>query len=184
MKMKCLIVCKEITMSTDISNKISVNVNTYGKQLWLALIVLLCISASVPAQSVPAPITDEALRQYALVMDSINDLTEQLKNRLTVLIKNNPKITEARYNQLVQLGSDHEKLKEAKATPEELAALQEINLKRTEETIKLSEVLKQLTTEKFGPAAYNAIRNAVKSDPEVKARYERILAEIRTKPKS
>lgn len=138
---------------------------------------------SVHGQDSSAPaISNEELQQYAVVMDSINDLTEQLKNTLSQLIKNNPKISEARYNQLSQLGNDQEKLKAAKATPEELAALQEINLKRTEETIKLSEALKSLTTEKLGSASYNKIRNAIKSDPTVKARYEKIAADLKKKP--
>lgn len=152
-------------------------------RIYLAALLTLAASLTVSAQDLSSTISDEELKQYAMVMDSINDLTEQLKTTLARLIKNNPKLSEKRYNQLSQLGNDQEKLKEAKATPEELAALQEINLKRTEETIKLSEALKSLTTEKLGSATYNKLRNAVKSDPEVKARYDKILAEIQKKPR-
>jgi predicted secreted Zn-dependent protease len=155
--------------------------NTMFKYSGLLIILIIGYSSSVSGQDLSPTISDEELKQYAIVMDSINDLTEQLTNRLTALIKNNPKITETRYNQLVQLGNDQEKLKDAKATPEELVALQEINLKRTEESIKLSEALKYLTTIKLSPATYSTIRNAVKSDPEVKARYDKILADLKKK---
>lgn len=148
----------------------------------LLLMFSLIGSSGVSGQDLSSTISDEELKQYAIVMDSINDLTEQLKGTLSKSIKNNPKISEARYNQLSQLGNDQEKLKAAKATPEELAALQEINLKRTEETIKLSEALKSLTNEKLGATTYNKIRNAVKSDQEVKARYEKIAADLRKHP--
>ncbi|MCK6618006.1 MAG: hypothetical protein L6Q51_10205 [Cyclobacteriaceae bacterium] len=156
----------------------------YRLKVWFLTTLLNagCL-VSVYGQDSSAPtISDEDLKQYAVVMDSINDLTEQLKNRLSGLIKNNPKISEARYNQLSQLGNDQEKLKAAKATPEELAALQEINLRRTEETIKLSEILKSLTTQKLGSELYSKIRTALKSDPEVKARYEKIVSDLKKKP--
>lgn len=152
-------------------------------RIYLAALLTVAAGLTVSAQDLSPTISDEELKQYAMVMDSINDLTEQLKITLARLIKNNTKLSEKRYNQLSQLGNDQEKLKEAKATPEELAALQEINLKRTEETIKLSEALKSLTTEKLGSTTYNKLRNAVKSYPEVKARYDKILAEIQKQPR-
>jgi predicted nuclease with TOPRIM domain len=166
---------------TDISNQKLLTMKLGYKPFCLAAAILIGCATTVSAQRVSASITDDQLKQYALVMDSINYLTEQLKNKLTALIKNNPKITEARYNQLAQLGNDQEKLKEAKTTPDELAALQEINQKRNEESIKLSEALKYLTTVKLDPTTYNTIRNAVKSDPEVKARYDKILADLKKK---
>lgn len=152
------------------------------KHLSLFIFSLIGYLSGVSGQDLSSTISDEELKQYAIVMDSINDLTEQLKGTLSKLIKNNPKISETRYNQLSQLGNDQEKLKAAKATPEELEAIQEINQKRTEETIKLSEALKSLTTEKLGASSYNKIRNAVKSDPEVKARYEKVAADLQKQP--
>lgn len=146
------------------------------------LVFVSSLSSAYGQDSTVTNISDDELKQYAVVMDSINDLTEQLKNTLAKLIKSNPKISETRYNQLSQLGNDQEKLKAAKASPEELGALQEINLKRTEETMRLSEAIKSLTNQTFGAGAYNKIRNAIKSDAEVKARYDKIAADLKKKP--
>ncbi|MCS6974876.1 MAG: hypothetical protein NZM13_10365 [Cyclobacteriaceae bacterium] len=140
-------------------------------------ILLICLSAFALAQSSPTVVTDEELQRYVIAMDSINQLTEQLKQTLSDLIKNNPGITPARYNELSQLNGDSLKLKGAKATPAELKALKEINERRTAETLKLQEALKKLAAEYVGAATYNKIRNALRTDTELKNRYDAMMAQ-------
>ncbi len=179
--MKYSIVFRKVINKTDIYVMKNMLNFSFKRFILSALLVTGSISM-LPGQSVSSSISDDELMQYAIVMDSITTLTEQLKVTLTGLIKKNPKISEARYTELSQLGGDQARLKEAKATPDELAALQEINLKRTEETIKLSETVKSLTNNTLGSSNYTKIRNAVKTDADVKARYDKLASELKKKP--
>lgn len=140
---------------------------------------LLLFGVIFPIQAQSVTVTDEELQRYVIVMDSINELTEQLKSTISELVKNNAGITPARYNELSRLNGDSVKLKEAKATPAELKALKEITDRRNEETQKLQEAFKKLTTEYVGAATYNKIRNALRSDNELKARYDAMMEKRR-----
>ncbi len=143
----------------------------------ISILFMTLIGMTGWAQNPSATITDEELKRYVVAMDSINELTEQLKQTISELVKNNPNITPARYNELSKFNGDSVKLKEAQATPAELKALKEISERRNEETMKLQETLKKLATEYVGAATYNKIRNALRTDTELKARYDAMLAE-------
>lgn len=143
----------------------------------ISILLVTLIGMTALAQTPSATITDEELKRYVIAMDSINELTEQLKQTISELVKNNPNITAARYNELSKLNGDSLKLKEAQATPAELKALKEIAERRNTETMKLQETLKKLASEYVGAATYNKIRNALRTDTELKARYDALLAE-------
>lgn len=143
----------------------------------LFFLLLTCISIAATAQAPSAGITDEELKRYVIAIDSVNELTEQLKQTISDLVKNNPNITPARYNELSKFNGDSVKLKEAQATPAELKALKEISERRNAETMKLQETLKKLATEYVGASTYNKIRNALRTDNELKARYDAMMAE-------
>jgi tellurite resistance protein len=124
-------------------------------------------------------VSDEELRKYAIMMDSINTLTENIKNIITELVTKNPDISAARYNELSRLAGDSVKLKEAGATETELRALKKITEVRNQETNKLQEVLRTMATDYIGAATYNKIRNALRTDSALKAKYEAMMAELR-----
>jgi hypothetical protein len=132
---------------------------------------------NVLAQTPSVTVTDEELERYVIAMDSVNELTEQLKETISELVKNNPNLTAARYNELSKLNGDSVKLKEAQATPAELQALKEITERRNAETMKLQETFKKLASEYVGAATFNKIRNALRTDTELKARYDAMMAE-------
>ena len=147
------------------------------KKMFTCLVVMVAVTSSAFAQDAPV-ISDEELKKYAVAMDSINDMTEQLKVTLNEKVKSNENITGTRYNQLSGIIEDEAKLAEANATPEEIAFIKEVLALKNEETAKIQQAFQSLAKEYVGASAFNKIRSALKTDTELKAKYEALLSEI------
>jgi hypothetical protein len=136
------------------------------------------------AQTGAPEITDEELTKYAVAMDSIDDMKADLLKSISEFVKNNDKISGARYNELSKIINDEQKLTEAKATPEEIAAVKEVLAKKDEGTAKIQETIQTLAKEYVGASVYNKVKKALATDAEIKSRYEAILAEVNKKDKA
>lgn len=146
------------------------------KKMFTCLVVMVAVTSAF-AQDAPV-ISDEELKKYAVAMDSINDMTEQLKVTLNEKVKSNENITGTRYNQLSGIIEDEAKLAEANATPEEIAFIKEVLALKNEETAKIQQAFQSLAKDYVGASAFNKIRSALKTDTELKAKYEALLSEI------
>ncbi len=142
------------------------------------LFALLLISSTLVAQDTD-PVTDDELRKYAIAMDSIDNMSKSLIQTITEMVKENDHLTAARYNELSKIIKDESKLAEANATPEEIAAVQEIVKKKEEETVRINETFMTLAKEYIGAAVYNKVKKALAADAELKSKYEAILAELK-----
>lgn len=147
------------------------------KKMFICLLVMVAVTSTTFGQDAPV-ISDEELKKYAVAMDSISDMTEQLKATLNEKVKSNEKITGTRYNQLSGIIGDEAKLAEANATPEEIAFIKEVLALKDEETAKIQQTFQTLAKEYVGASAFNKIRSALKTDAELKAKYDAMLAEI------
>jgi hypothetical protein len=127
-----------------------------------------------------AGISDEELRKYAIVMDSINSMKQDLLSEITGMVKGHEKITTTRYNELSKAGGDEAKLKELKATPDEIAFVQQVTDLKNEGAAEISETFQTLAKDFIGVETYNEIKDALATDAELKARYEAILAEVQS----
>ncbi len=125
-------------------------------------------------------VSDQELKKYAVVMDSIDNMKKDLMTTISEMVKNNEVISAARYNELSKIISDETKLAEAKATQEEIAAIKEIIKAKEEGTAKIQETFKALASEYVGAAVYNKVKKAIAEDQEIKSKYEAILAELKT----
>ena len=67
-------------------------------------------------------VTDEELKKYAVTMDSINDMKESLSVEISDILKEDGKMSIARYTELSKIAEDSTQLAAANATPEEIAA--------------------------------------------------------------
>lgn len=123
-------------------------------------------------------VTEEELKKYAVVMDSIDNMKEDLINTISEMVKNNEKVTAARYNDLSKIINEETKLAEAEATPEEVEAIKEILKFKDEGTAKIQETFKTLATEFVGAAVYNKVKKAIAENAETKAKYQELLAEL------
>jgi|SRR5690606_2379018 len=123
-------------------------------------------------------VTEEELKKYAVVMDSIDNMKEDLIDSISAMVKNNEKVTAARYNELSKIINDETKLAKAEAKPEEIEAIKGILKYKEEQTGKIQETFKSLATEYVGAAVYNKVKKALAENADTKAKYEALLAEL------
>ena len=140
-------------------------------------ITFLCFLSSLAfAQDVT--VTDEELTKYATAMDSINEMSVEVKEMITELVKNNKAVTAARYNEISKIIADEAKLTEAKATPEEIAFVKELAVKRDSATVKINQAVQALAKDYVGAATFNKVRKALSTDAALKTKYEALMTEL------
>ncbi len=123
-------------------------------------------------------VTDEELKKYAVTMDSVDNMSTRLMEEITEMVKNNDQISAARYNDLYKIIDNEAKLKEAEATPEEIAAVKAVLKKKDDGTALIQETFQTLAKDYIGAATYNKVKSALASDPQLKAKYEALLASL------
>jgi len=130
------------------------------------------------AQTESAEITDDELEKYAVTMDSVNDMKATLLKDIEAMVKDNEKMTNARYNELAKIVDDEAALAKAKATPAEIAFMKEVATKKEEGTAKIQETFQSMAKEYVGASAYNKIKKALATDPELQKRYQTHLDKL------
>ncbi|HRJ31893.1 MAG TPA: hypothetical protein PLV21_17685 [Cyclobacteriaceae bacterium] len=143
---------------------------------FLPVLFLAVIFSEVSAQDA---VSDEELKKYAIVMDSIDNMKKDLMETISEMVKNNEVISGARYNELSKIITDETKLAAAKATPEEIAAIKEIIKAKDEGTAKIQETFKSLATDYIGAASFNKVKKAITENAEIKSKYDAIMAELK-----
>jgi hypothetical protein len=145
---------------------------------------MLCMSGfSQSNQAKTAPVkstavTTEELTKYATAMDSVNEMTESLKQQVTEMVNNSQTVTADRYNELSKVITDDSKLAELNATPEEISFVKEVEAKKTDEAAKINDVFKSLAKDYVGAATFNKVKKALNTDSELKAKYDELMAEL------
>jgi hypothetical protein len=143
--------------------------------------IFLCAVSLAKAQTAKPAFTDEDLKKYAITMDSVNGMKETLKTIIADMVQKNTVMKVTRYNELFKIIDNPEKLAEAKATPEEIAFVKEVDAKRVDETARINATYQGLAKDYVGLKAFNAIRKSLETDQALKAKYESISKELPTK---
>ena len=123
-------------------------------------------------------VSDEELKSYALVMDSIDVLKEEMGVKYNDRIKSEELMDGGRrFKEIDDANGDEAKLAAANVTAEELAAYQGIKAYYDSLISDFKATYPELIkSDLLGAATYNKVKKAL-ADAEVKARYEAILAE-------
>ncbi|MTI38511.1 hypothetical protein [Fulvivirga lutimaris] len=140
------------------------------KLLIAALLMGVVVNVS-NAQS--EEITDENLRRYALLMESVDAMKAEISVALNDMIKNQEGMTGKRFSELSKGEGEAATEFETKF----MATIEEMKAERIE---AIKEVNQLLATKMLpdGGKTYKAIKAAISSDDAVKARYEAILAKV------
>jgi hypothetical protein len=138
----------------------------------------LALFTQIDLHAQDAKVTDEELVRYVTAIDSINEMSAEVRTKLAEIVKDNPDITAARYNELSKIADDEAKLAEAKATPEELAVLKEVADMKAEETARINETYQTLAKEYVTAPVFNKVKKALAQEPEIKMRYDSLLTEM------
>jgi hypothetical protein len=128
--------------------------------------------------STESEVTDEDLRKYAIVMDSVESMKDELLSEISTKIKSNGKMKIARYNQLSKAIDDQAKLQELKATPEEIKFVQEVATMKQEGAKEISDNVESLATDFVGKDKYNKIKSSLELDTNLRTRYDKVVSEM------
>lgn len=142
----------------------------------------LFVAAASQAQT-SNEISDEDLKKYAVTMDSVEDMQVSLRELVAEAVRSNKVMPISRYNELIKLQDDSTKLKAAGATAEELAFLNQISDLRKVNIERINTTYQDLAKNYVGLKAFNAIRKSLKSDQELKARYDDVAKDVDSKEK-
>lgn len=144
----------------------------------LFLVAGLLGMSSAVAQS-DTEVSDEELRSYVMVMDSVDQLRTQLSEDVSQMIRDHELMDGGRaFSKIKAAGGDAEKLEEEGISEEQLEAYEELQEQVAEMQAELNAAFSEMVKEHVGVSEYNKIRKGLGSDEELKARYEAIAAEM------
>ncbi len=149
------------------------------KNIKVALLVMLMSMAWV-SKGQDAEITDEELQKYAIVMDSVEVMKENVKNVISEMVASNEDMTGTRYNELSKIIDDADKLAAAEATEAEIEFIKSVKAKGDELTQEINTTFKTLAVDFIGEGGrtYKKISAALKTDDTVKSRYKTIQSQL------
>lgn len=150
------------------------------KVLVPCLLLLMALGSKAQTSN---EIKDEDLKKYAVTMDSVKAMQETLQEIVAETVRSNTVMPVTRYNELFKYTNDEAKLKEANATPEEIAFLKQIDDLRKVNIERINATYQALAKDYVGLKAFNAIRKSLQSDEELKARYDNLSKNLDSKEK-
>ena len=148
----------------------------------MVLALIFGLSVEMQAQD-EAPLTDEELKKYALVMDFADQEKAKLKDSYNAMIQDQELMAGGkRFKELKAAGGDEAKLSEISATPEEIEVFNTIEAANNENIAAFKEAYtaKIKDKEQLGAGLYNRITKALKADADLKARYTAILESVKS----
>lgn len=148
-----------------------------SKLFMLAATMLLGLSFNVQAQE--EEVTDEELRSYAVVMDSAEVKKKEMGASYNKMIQEEEAMQGGRrFQELKNANGDEEKLEEIGATEEEIEIYTRIQEDYDAMVNEFKEEYTEMIKEHVTVPTYNKVSRELKSNEEVKARYEEILSEV------
>ncbi len=142
------------------------------KKVLLILCLIVCVD-KVSAQD-EAKFTDEDLTKYATVMS----WAAMEKGRMTDVyngwINNDEILVATRFVEIKSAKGDSLKLQEMSATNDEVLAFEKIQVNYDSMTASFKEIYIGKIKSDIGAGLYNSLKKALKTDPDVKARYQAI----------
>ena len=143
----------------------------------LAVFLLGFVSASGFAQDAQE-ISDEQLRKYAILQEVVNLMKKDISKEINGLIKAQEGMTGKRYKELSGAKGDADALASIEAKDWEIKFMEQTNKIKDDRTTSIKTVNSELATKMVGDRGktYKAIRELLKSDADLKSRYDAIYA--------
>jgi hypothetical protein len=147
--------------------------------LMLTGVFMMLLSANV-VQAQDGEISNENLRRYALMMEVVEAMKQEISDNTNQMIKDQEGMTGQRYLELAKAGGDAAKLDAMEAKDFEKKFMEIVTNMQEERKEAISSVVQVLATKMLpeGGKKYKEIKEALSSNEEVKARYEAIQQQI------
>lgn len=144
--------------------------------LFVALLLLVAGNSAVAQDE----ISDEDLRRYALMMEVVDAMKQEISDITNEMIRNQEGMDGKRYVELSKAKGDEAKLDEMGAKDYEKKFMVMITDMQEERKEAISEVVQILATKMLpdGGKTYKAIKSGLGSDEALKVRYEKIAANM------
>jgi hypothetical protein len=149
-----------------------------GLQVLGILVAVVVFSSSLIAQDVE--ITDEELTIYATGMNKVDSIKSVVSAQYVQMIKDEV-VLKGRFNKMKKAIGDDAKLDEIEATPEEIAAYNKIQESYTTMKSDLNATSTEIIKGDIGANIYNKVKKALKTDAELKTKYESIVDSLTPK---
>jgi len=148
------------------------------KLLFAVLVMTVMSTGIVHAQD---EISDADLRKYALLSEVIEYMKKDISIELNEMIKAQEGMTGQRYKELAATKGDETKLTAIEAKDFEKKFLALTTDLKNDRTDAIKSVNSELATKMVGDKGrvYKKIRAELKTNEELKARYEAILAQVK-----
>lgn len=146
--------------------------------LFAGILMMLFTVNQVKAQD--AEISDENLYRYALMMEVVESMKKEISDKTNEMIRDQEGMTGQRYLELAKTGGDEAKLTAIEAKDFEKKFFELVNNMQEEHKEAISDVLNTLANKMINGGAknYKAIRDALDSNADIKARYDAIQQQI------
>lgn len=140
--------------------------------------LLLIGSQTVFAQGA-TEFSDEELTKYATVMKWAEAETAALSQKVANLVNNNEKLSASAYNTLSRAQKAGEDLRSTDIAEDEIIEFEKVA--KTTEDLKeeFNGIYKEKILSDIGASLYNSLKKALKTDAEIKSRYESIFESLR-----
>ena len=140
------------------------------------VLLLMCLVAGMGLAKAQDEVsfTDEELTTYATVMVWAENEKERMTETYNGWINNDETLEAARFVKIKSANGDSVKLQEIEVTDEELVAFEQIQVNYDSMTASFKEVYVGKIKEDIGAALYNRLRKAMRSDADLKARYQAV----------
>lgn len=144
--------------------------------LFVALLLLVAGNTAVAQEE----ISDEDLRRYALMMEVVDAMKQEISDLTNEMIRNQEGMDGKRYMELAKAKGDAAKLDEMGAKDFEKKFMEVVTEMQDERKEAISEVVQILATKMLpdGGKTYKAIKSGLSSDSDLKARYEKIAGRM------
>jgi hypothetical protein len=145
----------------------------FGKFMFVTAVALFSFVHVINAQE--QEITDEELKDYAIIQNAVDMITGSISPSVNDLIRRQEGMTGQRFNELRKAGSSEAKLKEAGAQDWEVQFMSRVNKMIDDRREAAQEVVRLLiNNSNMTVAKYNTIRTGLESDQELKARFDQL----------
>ncbi len=147
------------------------------KMLSVLLLIILMAGNKAMAQD---EISDSDLRKYAIMSKAIDFMKKDLSYELNKMIKAQEGMTGQRYKELAATKGDAAKLATLEAKDFEKQFLAITNKMKTDRIESIKAVNSELAVKMVGSKGktYKKIKADLKTDEDLKARYDTILSEV------
>jgi hypothetical protein len=123
-------------------------------------------------------ITDDDLKAYALANAGVKSITSSISPMVNDLISKQEGMTGQRFKELQATKGDADKLAGIEAQEWEIKFLNTVNEEIEERKTAAKDLINLMAKYAIGSSKYKAIRSGIKSDADLKSRYDAIAAKF------